>query len=155
MRALVALGGLGANRIEDATYPNTAVDATGQPLVGSQKYKLHFEKSNLPPAGAFWSLTAYDGTGFPIQNPEKRYAVGDRDPLVYNSDGSLDLYIGQSPPDSAALKPNWLPTLADPFNLSLRVYLPKREVLDGRWTPPPVTLIDAKAGPQAAKAPGL
>ena len=155
LRALVSLGGLGANRIEDATYPNTAVDATGQPLVGSQTYKLHFEKANLPPAGAFWSLTAYDGTGFPIQNPEKRYAVGDRDPLVYNTDGSLDLYIGQSPPAAPALKPNWLPTLADPFNLSLRVYLPKREVLDGRWTPPPVTLIDTKAGPDAAKAPGL
>lgn len=151
----MALGGLGANRIEDAIYPNTGVDASSQPLVGAKSYKLHFEKANLPPAGAFWSLTAYDSTGFPIPNPEKRYAVGDRDPLVYNADGSLDLYVGQSPPDAATLKPNWLPTAADPFNLTLRVYLPKREVLDGRWTPPPVTAIETKASSDKAKAPGV
>ena len=155
LRALVAMGGLGANRIEDAIYPNTGVDAAGQPLVGTRSYKLHFEKANLPPAGAFWSLTAYDLTGFPIPNPEKRYAVGDRDPLVFNADGSLDLYVGQTPPDAATLKPNWLPTAADPYNLTLRVYLPKREVLDGRWTPPPVTAIETKASPDKAKAPGV
>ena len=155
LRALVAMGGLGANRIEDAIYPNTGVDAAGQPLVGTKSYKLHFEKANLPPAGAFWSLTAYDLTGFPIPNPEKRYAVGDRDPLVFNADGSLDLYVGQNPPDAATLKPNWLPTAADPYNLTLRVYLPKREVLDGRWTPPPVTAIETKASPDKAKAPGV
>ena len=140
-RARVALGGLGANRIEDAIYPATAVDADGQPLIGTKRYVLHFTKAELPPAGAFWSLTAYDGEGFPILTPQRRYAVGDRDPLVYNADGSLDLYIGQTPPDDPRRAANWLPTLADPFNLSLRLYLPRAEVLEGRWTPPSVTRI--------------
>jgi hypothetical protein len=140
-RARVALGGLGANRIEDAIYPATAVDADGQPLIGTNRYVLHFTKAELPPAGAFWSLTAYDGEGFPILTPQRRYAVGDRDPLVYNADGSLDLYIGQTPPDDPRRAANWLPTLADPFNLSLRLYLPRPEVLEGRWTPPSVTRI--------------
>ena len=137
-RAQVALGGLGANRVEDAIYPNTDEDADGHPLVGSNSYVLHFAKDQMPPAGAFWSLTAYDREGFPILTPQKRYAVGDRDPLVYNPDGSLDLTIGQTPPADARRAANWLPTLADPFTLTLRLYLPKPEVLEGRWTPPPV-----------------
>ena len=138
-RARVALGGLGANRIEDAVYPTTDEDADGKPLVGANGYVLHFSKDQLPPAGAFWSLTAYDGEGFPLLTPERRYAVGDRDPLVYNPDGSLDLQIGQTPPADPHRAANWLPTLAGPFNLTLRLYLPKREALDGGWIPPPVT----------------
>ncbi len=138
-RAQVALGGLGANRVEDAIYPNTAEDADGKPLIGSNSYVLHFAKDQLPPANAFWSLTAYDPEGFPILTPQKRYAVGDRDPLVYNPDGSLDLTIGQAPPADPRRASNWLPTLAAPFNLTLRLYLPKPEVLEGRWTPPAVT----------------
>jgi hypothetical protein len=138
-RAQVALGGLGANRVEDAIYPNTGEDADGKPLLGSNTYGLHFTKDQLPPVGAFWSLTAYDREGYPILTPQKRYAIGDRDPLVYNRDGSLDLTVGQTPPADAARTANWLPTLAAPFNLTLRLYLPKPEVLEGRWTPPPVT----------------
>jgi hypothetical protein len=138
-RARVALGGLGANRVEDAIYPNTDEDADGKPLLGSNTYVLHFTRDQLPPVGAFWSLTAYDRDGYPILTPQKRYAIGDRDPLVYNRDGSLDLTVGQTPPADAARTANWLPTLAAPFNLTLRLYLPKPEVLEGRWTPPPVT----------------
>ena len=138
-RAAVALGGLGANRIEDAIYPATAMDADGKPLTGATRYVMHFDKGATPPAGAFWSLTAYDVEGFPIQTPERRYAVGDRDPLVYNTDGSLDLYIGATAPADPSRKANWLPTLADPFTLTMRIYLPRAEVLDGRWSAPPVT----------------
>ncbi len=137
----MALGGLGANRIEDAIYPATTTDADGKPLVGASRYVLHFDKGATPPAGAFWSLTAYDLEGFPILTPERRYAVGDRDPLVYNVDGSLDLYIGNAPPRDPSRKANWLPTLADPFTLTMRIYLPKAEVLDGRWSAPSVTPI--------------
>jgi hypothetical protein len=33
---------------------------------------------------------------------------------------------------------NWLPTPAGRFRINLRLYLPERSVLDGRWRPPPV-----------------
>lgn len=33
---------------------------------------------------------------------------------------------------------NWLPTPAGPFRLNLRIYGPKRNVLDGSWEPPPI-----------------
>jgi hypothetical protein len=56
-RAGVAFGGLGANTPEDAIYPTTFADADGKPYDSGQKYVLHFDKDQLPPARAFWSLT--------------------------------------------------------------------------------------------------
>jgi hypothetical protein len=58
--------------------------------------------------GAFWSVTMYDAEGFQAGNPLNRFAIGDRDQLRFNDDGSLDLYLQHdSPgPDREA---NWLP----------------------------------------------
>jgi hypothetical protein len=56
-RAIVAQMGLGANLPEDAIYPLNLADDTGRPLDGANKYTLHFEKGQIPPAAAFWSLT--------------------------------------------------------------------------------------------------
>ena len=33
---------------------------------------------------------------------------------------------------------NWLPAPSGDFNLLLRIYWPGKEVIDGRWVPPPV-----------------
>lgn len=33
---------------------------------------------------------------------------------------------------------NWLPAPKGPFNLTMRLYAPKREALTGQWNPPPV-----------------
>ena len=137
-RAVVAMVGLGANLPQDATYPNTRVDATGQPLNGSHRYRLHFAKEALPPVHAFWSVTAYGADDFLIDNPLKRYALGDRDPLVFNADGSLDLWVQADAPGAAA-HPNWLPVKAgEPFLLNARLYWPKKEALDGSWGMPAV-----------------
>jgi hypothetical protein len=54
------------------------------------RYRIHFEQASLPPVRAFWSLTAYDRDGYFIANPVNRYAIGDRDPLKFNPDGSLE-----------------------------------------------------------------
>ncbi len=58
-RAFIAYFGLGANVVEDAVYPSALVDAHGKPLFQSgMKYVLHFEKEQIPPVRAFWSLTS-------------------------------------------------------------------------------------------------
>ncbi|MFD3743323.1 DUF1254 domain-containing protein [Nocardia sp. NPDC058633] len=136
-RSAITLVGLGANPAEDAIYPLLVHDAAGNPLAGGDDYVLHFDAGKLPPVAAFWSVTMYDLEGFQIANELDRYALGDRDPLNYNSDGSLDIYISHKNPGPDR-ESNWLPAPAGPMGITLRLYAPDAEALDGTWTPPPV-----------------
>jgi hypothetical protein len=139
IRAVVAMVGLGANLPEDALYPNTSLDMQGQALHGQHRYQLHFDAAKLPPVKAFWSITAYGADEFLMANELKRFALGDRDKLVYNADGSLDIWVQATRPTDAAQAANWLPVKADaPFLLNARLYWPKPEALQGTWQMPAV-----------------
>jgi len=140
-RAAVAFFGLGANVPEDAIYPSSMADPEGNPYDGNAHYVMHFDADRLPPVHAFWSLTAYNEKQAFIANPLDRYAIGDRDALKFNEDGSLDLYLQHEDPggDKTA---NWLPTPDGVFTLNMRLYWPKAPVLDGSWTAPPVQRAD-------------
>lgn len=140
-RAIVAMVGLGANLPEDAIYPLCITDADGRPLNGDNRYVLHFSKEELPPVDAFWSLTMYDAGGFQAANSLDRFAIGDRDELKYNADGSLDLYFQHDDP-GAGKTSNWLPAPKGPLGLTMRLYGPRAEALDGRWNPPAVKRAD-------------
>jgi hypothetical protein len=136
-RAVVSMIGLGANAVEDAVYPVLMADADGNALTGDNDYVLHFDQAGLPPVHAFWSVTMYDAEGFQAANSISRFAIGDRDRLQYNADGSLDLYLQhQSPgPDKEA---NWLPAPKGPLGVTMRLYSPKSSVLNGTWALPAV-----------------
>lgn len=137
-RAIVAMVGLGANQPEDAIYPLNIGDADGQPLDSVNNYLLHFNKEELPPVEAFWSVTMYDADGFQVANPLNRFAIGDRDDLKYNADGSLDIYIQHDSP-GADQESNWLPAPAQgKLGVTMRLYAPKAQAIDGRWVPPAV-----------------
>lgn len=137
-RATIALAGLGANLAEDAIYPVAMTDGDGQVLDGANRYVLHFDKDQLPPADAFWSLTMYDAEGFQVPNAINRFAIGDRDSLRFNTDGSLDLYIQAESP-GAERESNWLPSPASgPIQPTLRLYSPRSAVTDGSWVPPAI-----------------
>ncbi|EHP44495.1 hypothetical protein OR16_02360 [Cupriavidus basilensis OR16] len=140
-RALVAWVGLGANLPADALYPSTRVDAAGKPLNGANRYVMHFDKGQMPPSAAFWSLTLYNDKQAFVANPLNRYAIGDRDRLRYNRDGSLDIYIQNARPEGKRVA-NWLPAPPDGFNLMMRVYWPRRAMLEGTWSAPPVVRAD-------------
>ncbi|MEJ0041132.1 MAG: DUF1214 domain-containing protein [Rhizomicrobium sp.] len=104
-RAAIAHFGLGANLPEDAVYPTIRSGADGGPLDSARPYVVHFEKDELPPARAFWSLTLYNDKQFFAANPIDRYAIGDRDRLALNPDGSLDIRIqARSPRRGARLQ---------------------------------------------------
>ncbi|MGC1647383.1 MAG: DUF1254 domain-containing protein [Candidatus Sulfotelmatobacter sp.] len=151
-RAAVAMAGLGANQPEDAIYPLNFADADGKPLVGEHNYVLHFAKEQLPPVNAFWSVTMYDEAGFQVANPLNRFAIGDRDNLKYNADGSLDLYIQNESPGSDK-ESNWLPSPAKgTLGVTMRLYAPKPEALDGRWNPSAIKLVKAIADTGTTKA---
>lgn len=136
-RAAVAQFGLGENLPQDAIYPSLLSDSEGRQLDGNQRYVLHFEKGQWPLVDAFWSVTAYDVEGYFIPNPLKRQAIGDRDKLITNADGSLDIYLQTESPGKEK-EANWLPVAKAPFTLLMRLYSPRKEIIDGRWTPPPV-----------------
>jgi hypothetical protein len=137
-RAIIAQVGLGANLPEDAIYPLNLADETGQPLVGANKYTIHFDKGATPPVNAFWSLTLYDSDGFQVANSLNRFAVSSWMPFKYNPDGSLDLYFQNESP-GADKEVNWLPAPKGAFNLTMRLYGPKSDALTGKWNPPPIT----------------
>jgi hypothetical protein len=70
-------------------------------------------------------------------------------PLKYNGDGSLDLYIQAANPGKDR-EANWPPAPKVAFNLTMRLYSPKSDILTGKWNPPPVTRKSAisSAAPQ-------
>jgi hypothetical protein len=139
-RAIIAQLGLGANLPEDAIYPINLADESGKPLDGANKYALHFDKGDAPPATAFWSVTLYDAEGYQVPNSLNRFAVSSWMPFKYNADGSLDLYFQNESP-GAGKETNWLPAPKGGFNLTMRLYAPKSEALTGKWNPPPVTRV--------------
>jgi hypothetical protein len=136
-RSVIALIALGVNLPEDAVYPRATADAEGKPLTGANRYVIRFPKGSLPPVGAFWSITLYNARQFFVANPINRHAIGDRDKLKFDDDGSLTLYVQNESPGKDK-ESNWLPAPGDEFNLIMRLYWPKKEALDGTWKPPAV-----------------
>lgn len=136
-RAAIAQCCVGENLPQDAVYPALSSDGDGQPLDGNNSYVLHFDKGKLPPVDAFWSVTAYDIGGYFIPNALKRQAIGDRNKLAANADGSVDIYIQADSP-GADKEANWLPVAKAPFTLLMRLYSPREEFLEGKWAPPAV-----------------
>jgi hypothetical protein len=120
-----------------------SVEVRGQPLRGGQRYVLHFDKDQIPPVNAFWSLTMYDKDGYFVPNPLRRYAA--RDSLLKkNRDGSVDILLQADSP-AKDRQANWLPApKSGPFTLLLRMYWPKESVVSGEYKPPGVEVASSK-----------
>lgn len=137
-RAVMNHVGLAANVVEENTSFNTYADGDGLPLDGSTtRYEVRL--GTPPPAGAFWSVTLYDGDGLLVANPIDRYAVGSATPgLVVEADGSVTIAIAADDVVAEDEPRNWLPCPRGRFFLVLRMYQPEEEALSGRWLPGPV-----------------
>ena len=98
---------------------------------------IHFDADGLPPVDAFWSITMYDAEGFQVGNEINRFAIGDRDALVHNADGSLDIYVQKENPGPERVA-NWLPSASGPSGITMRLYAPQAAALAGSWVPPAV-----------------
>jgi len=141
LRGMANLLGPGWNRPQDAVYPLSQKDAHDDEYNGEKhRYVIRFAKGQLPPAEAFWSLTMYDADFFFVPNPINRYDLAQRDRLITNPDGSVDLYVQAESPGKDK-EANWLPAPKGKFTLVMRIYAPRAtppSILDGTWTPPPV-----------------
>ena len=119
----------------DALPALTRVDAEGRPLTGRHRYVLRFGPEAAPPVHGSWVVSVHA----PIEG--RPMSLGDRDGLTLDGDGSLPIHIQHDRP-ARARRSNWLPVPAGEFTLVLRLYWPREEALDQRWTPPAVTRID-------------
>ncbi|MET8429923.1 DUF1254 domain-containing protein [Nocardia sp. NPDC004860] len=139
LRANTALTALGANLPADAIYPmmgNVPADSGGAP----RTYRCHFPAGQLPPADAFWSLTAYTADHFLVSNPDNIYSVGHQPAVTPNPDGSVDLVLQAAKPGPEVPQGNWLPIPSSgTFDLAMRLYAPRDDAANGSWQPPALT----------------
>ena len=137
-RAVVARFALGANTAAETIYPSALTEGRGRPLRGRRRYTVRFERGELPPVGAFWSLTMYDGDGYLHPHDQNRFAIGHRTGGLQRArDGSLTLYLQDRRPGGRR-QANWLPAPRGAFRLMMRLHEPCRSALNGDWRPPPV-----------------
>ena len=133
-----AVLGIYGNSKQEAMYPAYRIDANGQKLTGVNRYTLRFAPGQLPPVNAFWSLTMYElPASLLVANPINRYLINSPmlPQLKRDADGGLTLLIQNESPgkDNEA---NWLPAPKGPFAMYMRLYWPKEEALEGKWTAP-------------------
>src|SRR5262249_19858352 len=92
----------------------------------------------LPPVNAFWSLTMYElPSSLLVANPIDRYLINSPilPSLVKDPDGGITLYLQSQSPDPER-ESNWLPAPQGPFFVSLRLYWPRPDALNGQWQAP-------------------
>lgn len=143
-RDIIDYGGLWANTIQEAIYFVGLTDSNKEVLSGDKVYEIKFPKDQLPDSvvNAFWSVTLYSVPDYRVvENKLKRYNLNNVSGLKKNSDGSLSIWLASSLPKNA-IQSNWLPTPAGKgFALTMRMYVSKKEVLDGKWFPAPIEQI--------------
>jgi hypothetical protein len=143
-----AILGIYANSQQEAMYPVLKPSPAGQPLTGANRYTLHFAPGQLPPVNAFWSITMY---GLPesllVANPINRYLLNSPmlPQFVKDPDGGFTFYVQKESPGKDK-EANWLPAPEGPFAVYMRLYWPKQEALDGKWTAPPLKQLSDRAG---------
>ncbi len=115
-------------------------DKNGASYEGSSTNRLHVPPD--VPVDQYWSLTAYDrDTHALIKNVDRAGRASNAPEVKKAADGSVDLYIGPKAPPGQ--ETNWIPT--DParrFELTFRVYGPKREFFAKKWALPDVERIN-------------
>jgi hypothetical protein len=125
------------NKPTETQYFYTDGDSSGAPLDGNAAYEITFAPGQDPPVNGFWSMTLYNEHHFFHPNALKRYSLGTKntETLKRNSDGSLTLRAGATPPGKDK-ESNWLPAPEGKFSLYIRAYWGKQAILDGSWQPP-------------------
>jgi hypothetical protein len=91
---------------------------------GTAIYKLTV--GDVPVAG-FWSLTVYNSEGYLQPNRDNLYSVNSTT-AKKGADGSVTIQFGEC--DGKV--PNCLP-ITQGWNYTVRLFLPRREIIDGTW----------------------
>ena len=116
------------------------LDADGNPLDGSKTYKLNIPKD--APALKFWSVCVYDPQTRSMLQTDQTFPSkqSQRDKLITNDDGSIDLYFGPRAP--AGKEANWTQTVPGKgWFCLLRLYSPTEAWFDKTWRPGEIELV--------------
>jgi hypothetical protein len=97
---------------------------------GQTQYQLVMRDVSVD---GFWSVTVYDKDGYMPKNPNGRNAVNNVT-SAKDSDGAVTIRFG----GCDGQIPNCLP-ITEGWNYTVRLYRPRAEVQDGRWTAPEAT----------------
>ncbi|QQO52480.1 MAG: DUF1254 domain-containing protein [Thiohalocapsa sp. PB-PSB1] len=117
--AALGWGGLPA---EAATYMNVVPEKND----GKTAYTLTVGDV---PVDAFWSVTLYDDKGWMPVNEYNAYSFNNIT-AKKNEDGSITIHFGGD-----TKQPNFLPIVPG-WNYIVRLYQPRKEIMDGSWTFP-------------------
>jgi hypothetical protein len=122
-RIAAAASGWGLNPDKDAIYLNVFPGRND----GRTPHRL--TTGNVP-VDAFWSVSVYTADGYFEPNELNAYSInsvtGDK-----GEDGSITIQFGDCTRDI----PNCLP-VTEGWNYMVRLYRPRREILDGTWSFP-------------------
>jgi hypothetical protein len=122
-------------------YAYAEHDAGGHYLDGAKTYRLH-----LPPdipAKDFWSVIVYDPQMRTMLQTDQQFPSinGQKEGLVVNPDGSVDVDFGPGPPSEK--EANWIQTLPGKgWFVVLRLYGPLEPWFDRTWRPGEVEPVD-------------
>ncbi|GAB3346296.1 DUF1214 domain-containing protein [Marilutibacter aestuarii] len=112
--------GWGGNPDKDASYLNITPARND----GETVYVLEVGEV---PVDAFWSISVYNADGYFEKNPYDAYSVNSLTGKK-QADGTMRIQFGGCDGQVA----NCIPTTAG-WNYTVRLYLPRQEVLDGTW----------------------
>ena len=139
------LGPIGLPATE-AVYPPIG-SADGEPMNAMHDYVIRMTADEMPPAGAFWSVTLYDtANGFFIPTDYKKYSVGANAGMQLDDDGGIAIYIAAEKPDGVP-EENWLPINREDLGIGpiMRLYEPDLERFD-TWAPPVAEMLASPQG---------
>ncbi|WP_246233415.1 MULTISPECIES: DUF1254 domain-containing protein [Stenotrophomonas] len=122
-RVIGAAAAWGGNPDNEAIYLNVTPSHND----GKTVYRLHVGEV---PVDGFWSVSLYNAKGYYEKNEQNAYTLNNLT-AKKNADGSFDIQFG----GCDGQVPNCLPTMAG-WNYLVRLYQPRAEILDGRWTFP-------------------
>ncbi len=120
------IAGVGSN------YAFGTRDKEGHILHGEKNYKLHMD-ANVP-AKDFWSIVVYDPQTRSMLQTDQKYPNknSQKDKMVYNEDGSVDLYFGPKAPEGK--EANWIQTVPEKaWFVLFRTYGPLEPWFDKTW----------------------
>ncbi len=129
VRHLIATASLwGLNPDKDAIYLNV----TPKQNDGKTVYKCSVKDV---PVDAFWSISVYNKAGFFEKNEQNAYTLNNLT-AKKNDDGSVFVQFG----GCNGKTPNCLP-ITPGWNYLVRLYRPRKEVLDGTWKFPEAVVV--------------